>query len=49
METLRDLIRYLSRRKTLWLAPLLLAALILGALLLFVQGAAVTPFVYTLF
>lgn len=49
METLKDLWRFMSRRKALWLAPILLALLLLGGLLILAQSSAVAPFIYTLF
>lgn len=49
METLKDLWTYMARRKALWLAPVLIALLLLGGLLWFAQSSAVAPFIYTLF
>jgi hypothetical protein len=49
METLRDLWRFMARRKALWLAPILLALLALGGLRQDEQSSAVAPFIYTLF
>jgi hypothetical protein len=39
----------LSTRKKYWLLPILLMMLALGALLVFAQGSAIAPFIYTLF
>ncbi len=49
MESLKELWAYLSRRKALWLAPIIIVVLAFGALLLLAQSSAVAPFVYTLF
>lgn len=49
METLKDLWQFMRRRKALWLAPILIALLALGALLFLAQSSAVAPFIYTLF
>lgn len=49
MEFLTDLWYYLRERKKFWLAPILLALLILGALLVLGGGSAVAPFIYSLF
>ncbi|MBK7936974.1 MAG: hypothetical protein IPJ82_07690 [Lewinellaceae bacterium] len=49
MEFLTDLWYYLRERKKFWLAPILLALLILGALLVLGGGSAVGPFIYSLF
>jgi hypothetical protein len=40
---------YMSRRKKFWLLPILLLVLGIGALLVFGQGSAVAPFIYTIF
>lgn len=39
----------MKTRKKLWLAPIIIIMLILGALLILTQGSVVAPFVYTLF
>jgi hypothetical protein len=44
-----QLSRYFRIRKKYWLAPLLTVMLVLGGLLLFAQGSAIAPFVYTFF
>ncbi len=49
MELIRDLYGFLGRRKKLWLLPLIITLLMIGALLIFAQGSVVAPFVYTLF
>lgn len=49
MEFLTDLWYYLRERKKFWLAPILLALLILGALIVLGGGSAVAPFIYSLF
>ena len=40
---------YARRRKKYWLAPLVLVLVALGALLIFAQGSALAPFIYTIF
>ena len=49
LELLRDLWGYMSERKKYWLAPIIGVMLLLGALIIFAQGSAVAPFIYTLF
>jgi len=49
MSFLKELWYFLKMRKKLWMAPLILAMLILGGLLVLTQGSAIAPFVYTLF
>lgn len=44
-----DLIRFFWQRKFWWLIPLIIFLLILALLLIFAQGAAVTPFIYPIF
>ena len=48
-EMIRDVWMFLRVRKKWWLAPILVALLLLGLLLVTAQGSAVGPFVYTLF
>ena len=43
-----ELLRYLWKQKMWWLIPIVLFLLIVSAFLIFVQGAAVAPFIYTL-
>jgi len=49
LDLLKDLWGFLRERKKFWLAPIILVMLLLGALLIFAQGSAVAPFIYTLF
>lgn len=49
METLRELWEYMKQRKALWIAPLLLTLLFLGALLFLASTPVTAPFIYTLF
>jgi hypothetical protein len=39
----------MRERKKFWLAPIILVLLLLGLLIVFAQGSAVAPFIYTLF
>ena len=48
-ELLKDLWLFMRERKKFWLAPLIVVMVLLGGLLLFAQGSAVAPFIYTLF
>jgi hypothetical protein len=45
----RDMFRFLTRRKKYWLLPLILVLLIMGGLLVLAQGSVLAPFIYTLF
>jgi hypothetical protein len=49
LELLKDLWGFMRERKKLWLAPIVVVMLLLGALIVLAQGSAVAPFVYTLF
>lgn len=49
MDILKELWTFLRVRKKLWLSPIILVMLILGGLLILVQGSVVAPFIYTLF
>jgi len=40
---------FLRQNKKLWLLPIVAVMLLLGALLVFAQGSALAPFIYTLF
>ena len=48
-ELIKDLWDFMRVRKKFWLAPIIIVLLLLGALLVFAQGSAVAPFIYTIF
>jgi len=49
LDLLVDLWKFLRERKKYWLLPIILVLLLLGTLIVFTQGSAVAPFIYTLF
>jgi hypothetical protein len=49
MGFLGELWAFMRERRKFWLLPILVMAVLLGALLVLSQGSAVAPFVYTLF
>jgi hypothetical protein len=49
MYFLKELWLFLRDRKKMWLLPFIVVLAGLGALLVFAQGSAVAPFIYTLF
>lgn len=49
MSMLLELFQFMKERKKLWLAPIIIIMLALGALIVLSQGSAVAPFIYTLF
>ena len=40
---------FLRERKKWWLAPIVIVLGLFGALIVFTQGSAVAPFIYTIF
>jgi hypothetical protein len=40
---------FLRQNKKLWLLPIVIVLLVLGALLVFAQTSALAPFIYTIF
>ena len=49
LEFLKDLWDFMRVRKKFWLAPIIIVLLLLGIFIVFAEGTAVAPFVYTLF
>jgi hypothetical protein len=46
---LAELWQFLRVRKKFWLLPVILVLLVVGGLLVLVQGSALAPFIYALF
>lgn len=49
MSLLKELWAFMKVRKKWWLLPIILIMLGVGALLVFAQGSALAPFIYTIF
>ncbi len=49
IDFLKELWAFMKVRKKFWLLPIIIVLLLLGGLIVFVQGSAVAPFIYTLF
>ncbi len=49
LSIVREFWKFLSQRKKWWLTPIVMMLVLLGALIVFSQGSAVAPFIYTLF
>ena len=49
MELIAELWAYLKARKKWWLLPIILVMFGVGMLLVFAQGSALAPFIYTIF
>ncbi len=45
----KEVWRYLRVRKKWWMAPMLIILLGLGTLMVFTEGSALAPFIYTIF
>ena len=48
-SSIKELWAFLRVRKKLWLAPIIIAMVLLGGLLILAQGSVIAPFIYTLF
>jgi hypothetical protein len=48
-ELLKELWMFMKVRKKWWLLPVIIVMLLVGALLIFAQGSALAPFIYSLF
>ncbi|HUS83683.1 MAG TPA: DUF5989 family protein [Anaerolineales bacterium] len=46
---LGELLLFLWKRKLWWLIPMIVVLILLVLLLVFAQGSAIAPFIYTLF
>ena len=44
-----ELLEFFWKRKLWWMIPMVLVLMVFGLLIVFTQGTAVAPFVYTLF
>ncbi|MBU0656504.1 MAG: hypothetical protein KJ914_15385 [Gammaproteobacteria bacterium] len=49
LDLLKELWHFMLERKKFWLLPIIIVLILFGALLVFAQGSAVAPFIYTLF
>lgn len=46
---LGELWAFMRERKKWWLLPIIIMLLLVGSLLVFAQGSALAPFIYTVF
>ena len=44
-----ELWSFMKERKKWWLMPVIVVMVVVGALLVFAQGSALAPFIYTIF
>ena len=49
MSLVSELWAFMSERKKWWLLPVMVVMLVVGTLLIFAQGSALAPFIYTIF
>ena len=49
METLKELLSFLRYRKKYWLWPLIIILVLIGTMVVMVEGSALAPFIYSLF
>lgn len=49
MDTIKELLIFLRKRKKLWMAPIIIVMILIGSLLIIVEGSVIAPFIYTLF
>jgi hypothetical protein len=49
LSILAELWDFMRIRKKWWLGPIVIVLLLLGLLVVFTQGSALAPFIYTLF
>lgn len=49
IEFFKDFWVFTKERNKFWLAPVIIVLVVLGAMMVFAQGSAIAPFIYTLF
>lgn len=49
MTLVREFWLFMRERKKWWLLPIIVVMVMVGALLVFAQGSALAPFIYTIF
>lgn len=49
MSLITEFWAFLKVRKKWWLAPIIIVMVLVGSLLVFAQGSALAPFIYTIF
>jgi hypothetical protein len=49
MSLLKELWTFVKSRKKMWLLPVIIFMLLLGVLVVLVEGSVIAPFIYTLF
>ena len=49
MSLISELWAFMGARKKWWLLPVIIVMVVVGSLLIFAQGSALAPFIYTIF
>ena len=49
LSIIKEFWDFLKVRKKWWITPIVIVLVLLGALIVFSQGSALAPFIYTLF
>jgi hypothetical protein len=49
LAIIREFLEFLRERKRWWIAPIVIFLLLLGGFLIFAQGSALAPFIYSFF
>jgi Family of unknown function (DUF5989) len=49
MGVMNELWGFMKERKKWWLLPVIFVMIVVGSLLIFAQGSALAPFIYTIF
>ena len=49
MGVMGELWAFMRERKKLWLLPIVVVLVVVGGLLVFAQGSALAPFIYSIF
>ena len=49
MGLMGELWAFMKERKKWWLLPVIVVMVLVGSLLIFAQGSALAPFIYTIF
>ena len=49
MSLVNEFYLFMKERKKWWLLPIIVVMVLVGALLVFAQGSALAPFIYTIF
>jgi hypothetical protein len=49
LAIIKEFLEFLRERKKWWIAPIVIFLALLGGLLIFANGSALAPFIYSLF